>query len=153
MASLSIEHQEGLLFVTHLKEGLNNRTEISRLAKYVGWFWRHHIRPHFFQEEKILIPQLAAGHILAIKLQDDHHEIRELMIAIDHEVERFDLSSLAGFIESHIRWEESVFFDYLEKNLPAVALENISEKIKEHPVHCEVSWDDKFWKTNKEDRV
>ncbi len=141
---LSQEHHDGLLFVWKIRQVLHNNTPIDKLQEYVRWFWKNHIRPHFFQEEKFLLPCLPVNHPLGKKLKDDHTEIRELMLSIDREVERPDLISLANFIELHIRWEEREFFQYLESNLSAAELEDISKKLNDHPVSCKVEWKDEF---------
>ena len=142
---LSREHHDGLLFVWKIRQGLHNDAGMDKLQKYVRWFWKYHIRPHFFQEEKILLSYLPANHPLGQKLKDDHKEILELMLSIDREVERQDLISLANFIESHIRWEEREFFQYLESNLSPAELEDVSKNLNDHPVSCEVEWKDEFW--------
>ncbi len=145
MQPLSREHHDGLLFVWKIRQGLHNGTNIDKLQKYVRWFWKYHIRPHFFQEEKILLSYLPADHPLGKKLKDDHAEILEILHTIDREVDKFDLVNLAKFIELHIRWEEREFFQYLEENLSSIQLEEINEKLSQHPVSCEIDWKDEFW--------
>lgn len=142
---LSREHHDGLLFVWKIKQGISNNTELDRLRKYVGWFWRSHMRPHFFQEENILAKRLPAGHLLSAKLKTDHNEIRELMISIDREAELYDLKDLANLVEVHIRWEEREFFEYLEHLLTEEELEIIFKELEKHPVNCTEEWPDEFW--------
>jgi hemerythrin-like domain-containing protein len=141
---LSREHHEGLLFVSQIRQGLLNDTRIDKLQKHVRWFWKQHVRPHFFQEEKILLPYLPADHPLAKKLKDDHTEIRELMLSIDRDVDHYDITSLTNLIERHICWEEREFFQYLESTLSVTQLENIYEELNNHPVSCTVEWKDVF---------
>ena len=142
LQALSKEHHDGFLFIDKIRQGLVDHINIGTLQKYVRWFWKNHIRPHFFQEEKILLPYLPVDHPLAKKLKEDHTEIRELMLSIDRDVERYDLIDLANFIDQHIRWEEKEFFQYLESNLSAKELEDIFEELNNHPVSCEVEWKD-----------
>ena len=52
---LSQEHRDGMLYINRLREGLG-RISIERLNQYTRWYWKNHIRPHFFQEERILLP-------------------------------------------------------------------------------------------------
>ena len=139
---LSQEHDEGFLFVQEVRQGLLNDTSIIKLQKHVRWFWKQHVRPHFFQEEKILLPYLPADHPLAKKLKDDHTEIRELMLSIDRDADRYDLTGLINLIERHIQWEEREFFQYLESTLSITQLENIYEELNNHPVSCTVEWKD-----------
>lgn len=142
------EHIDGLLFVERIRKGLKNHTGIDELVKYVRWFWKNHIRPHFFQEEQILLRYLPVGHPLRIKIKEDHTEILEIMHVIDREVELFDLINLARFVESHIQWEERIFFPYYEENLTAAQLATIKKELEENPVKCNIAWTNEFWLTS-----
>ena len=142
---LSREHHDGLLFVWKIRQGLNNHINLERLRDYTGWFWKHHIKPHFFQEEKVLLPFMPASHLLAIQLKKDHDYIRELILSIDKEADRYDFVTLSNLLESHIRFEEREVFQYLEEHLSGQQLTEIYEKLEEHPVSCEEEWKDGFW--------
>lgn len=142
---LSREHHDGLLFVWKIKQGLNNNTELERLRKYVGWFWSNHMRPHFFQEEAIIDKYLPLLNTLAKKIKADHNEIRELVISIDKEINRYDLADIAKLVEAHIRYEEREFFQYLESSLSVQELDEISQYLEIHPVACDEEWPDEFW--------
>jgi len=142
---LSREHHDGLLFVWKLKQGLENRTPVERLKDFTGWFWRHHIKPHFFQEEKILIPLLPEGHAMAVQLKKEHDYIRELILAIDREPDRHDFIRLANLLETHIRFEERELFNYLEQQLSEQQLAAVFDKLEQHPVVCGEEWKDEFW--------
>src|SRR5262245_61641594 len=113
---LSREHHEGLLFVWKIRQGLKNGTDTERLADFVRWYWRNHIRPHFFQEEKILMP-LLPGNPLVIKMKDEHDQIRELVIDIDKNPARHDLQRIADLVDRHIRFEERELFQCLEESV------------------------------------
>ncbi|NOT50222.1 MAG: hemerythrin domain-containing protein [Chitinophagaceae bacterium] len=143
--SLTKEHEDGLLFCSRIGQGLRNHTSYDKLAKYVRWFWKYHIRPHFFQEEKILLPHLPGDHPFRDKLKNDHTEILELMHAIDRDAELFDLEMLAKFIEVHIQWEEKDLFPFFTKNLPAGQLAEIEKNLDNHDIDCKEDWKDEFW--------
>lgn len=142
---LSREHHDGLLFVWKLKQGLENHISPERLKDYTGWYWKNHIRPHFFQEEKILVPFMPAGHPMAIQLKKEHDYIRELIIRIDQEPDRHDFIRLANLLETHIRFEERELFQYLEQHLSEEQLTTIYQKLEKHPVSCSEEWKDDFW--------
>jgi hypothetical protein len=55
LAPLSREHHDGLLFAWKIKQGLANDTPIETIVSYTRWFWSNHIRPHFRDEEKVLV--------------------------------------------------------------------------------------------------
>ena len=62
LAPLSKEHHNALLFVWKIRQGLKNDTSINKLRSYTIWYWKEHTKPHFFQEEKILLPYMPADH-------------------------------------------------------------------------------------------
>ncbi len=142
---LSREHHDGLLFVWKIRQGLKNHVSIDKLGNYAGWYWRNHIRPHFFQEEKVLLPYMTASHPMAVQVKKDHDYIRELILTIDKEADRYDFIRLSNLVETHIRFEERELFQYLEQHLTAEELTAIHEQLEEHPVSCEEEWKDNFW--------
>ena len=142
---LSREHHDGLLFAWKIRQGINNHINVERLKDFTSWFWRHHIRPHFFQEEKVLLLYIEASHPLAMQLRKEHNYIRELIITIDKDADRHDFTRLASLLETHIRFEERELFKYLEEHLTQQELTAISEKLEQHPVVCEEEWKDEFW--------
>jgi hemerythrin-like domain-containing protein len=143
---LSREHHDGLLFVWKIRQGLKNGTPIERLADYAGWYWIHHIRPHFFQEEKILLP-LMDDQLLADRMKNEHDTIREMMIELDRDPQRSELTGLADLVEKHIRFEEREFFQVLEEKLDAEQFKYVQEQVEKHPLNCdsESSWEEAFW--------
>ena len=149
MQPLSREHHDGLLFAWKIKQGLENRTNLEKLKEYTSWYWRHHIKPHFFQEEKVLVPFMPAGHPMAVQLKKEHDYIRELILNIDHEPDRHDFIRLANLVETHIRFEERELFQYLEQHLSEQELTDIYEGLEQHPVSCNEEWKDEFWVKQK----
>lgn len=143
LAILSQEHKEGMEFVDRLRYGLCY-TSLDRVRSYACWYWKNHIRPHFFQEEKILLPYLPADHPLAKRMKEDHEQIRDLVVTLDHDCHPHSIKVLADVIVSHIRFEEIKFFTYLEEKLSENDLNNIYIALRDHPVPGE-SWKDMFW--------
>lgn len=141
---LSAEHKDGLLFVSRIRVGLSKHVPLPKLREYTLWYWSNHIRPHFFQEEKILMPWMPAGHSLINRVKDEHHYIRELILAIDEEVETRTLALLCDLIEDHIHFEEEEVFPYLDEKLDKDLIVKIDEMINKHPLQLE-EWKDKFW--------
>ena len=142
---LSREHHDGLLFVWKIRQGLENNTGIDILRLFTNWYCRQHIAPHFYQEEKILLPYIDKLDPLAVKMKEDHDYIRELIHSIDQEPDRHDFTRLANLIEAHIRFEEREFFRYLEEHLSEQELTEIYEELEKHPVSCKEEWKDDFW--------
>ena len=102
-------------------------------------------RPHFYQEEKLLIPLMPPLHPLSKRLKEDHEGIRELILSLGRDVERHDLTRLANQIDVHIRFEEREFFQYLEEHLSAQQLSEVYVQLEQHPVACKEEWEDQFW--------
>lgn len=153
LAPLSREHHDGLLFSWKIKQGLDNKTPVEELRKYTMWYWRHHIKPHFFQEEKILLPHIPEGNPMIKRLKDEHDHIRELIIGLDEQADKRSLQVLCDLINLHIRFEERELFAYLEKTLSADKLNEIFTQLEKHPVcHDEpapAGWTPEFWARKK----
>lgn len=145
LSPLSEEHKDGLLFVSRLRENLE-KTSLSRLKNYILWFWKNHIRAHFYQEEKILFPYFPIAHPMATRLKEEHEDIRDLVLALDHDPDKKIISALCHLLELHIRFEELEFFSYLESNLKKEELDNILKELEAHPVRSD-EWEDAFWES------
>jgi hemerythrin-like domain-containing protein len=144
LAPLSREHHNGLLFVWKIREGLKLNVSVSKLRSYAIWFWHQRVKPHFFQEEKILLPFMPADHPMALRLKKEHECIREFILSIDHEAEAETFIQLADLVDEHIRFEERELYPYLEQTLSADQLHTIFIELEEHPISCE-EWTDEFW--------
>lgn len=149
LTPLSREHHDGLLFSWKIKQGLNNGTQLAQLRKYALWFWQQHIKPHFFQEEKILIPYLPSGHPMAERLKEEHDYIRELILGLDEEADKQTLVILCDLLDKHIRFEERELFGYLEELLSTEKLDDVFMQLERHPVVCKEEWKDNFWVKKK----
>ena len=145
LQSLSKEHHDGLLFVWKIKQGLNNHISMERLRRYTSWYWRQHMTPHFYQEEKILLPLIPQAYHLGVRLKNEHEEMLDLLVAVDRESDSHDLIALINLVEKHIRWEERGFYQYLEQNLSLNELEEVRDKLEKHPITCSEEWPDDFW--------
>ena len=144
LAQLSREHHDGLLFVWKLREGLKHKVTIARLKQYTIWFWQQHIKPHFFQEEKILVPHMPANNPLAVQMKKEHDCIRELILSLDKNAETTSFIHLADLLNNHIRFEERLLFPFLEQSLSCEELNIIYLQLEKHPV-CAGIWEDEFW--------
>jgi hemerythrin-like domain-containing protein len=144
LAPLSREHHDGLLYVWKIREGLKNGVSIGRLKQYTIWFWQQHIKPHFFQEERILLPHMPADHELALRLKKEHENIREFILNLDRDADKTTFIQLCDLLDEHIHFEERQVFAYLEQTLPSKELKGIYLQLEQHPV-CAGIWEDEFW--------
>ena len=144
LAPLSREHHDGLLFAWKIKQGLTNGTPIETLCNYTRWFWANHIKPHFKDEEKVLVKFLPAGNALVQQMFKEHAQIRDLVISLDKEPDSNSLQLLAEFINNHIRFEERQLFAYAEENLTPEQLDEIYKDLPQE-LQCNTEWKDEFW--------
>jgi hemerythrin-like domain-containing protein len=150
LAPLSREHHDGLLFAWKIKQGIENKAPLEVMRQYTLWYWRHHIKPHFFQEEKILVPCMPAEHPLAVRMLEEHDQIRELILGLDDEADIRTLIILSDLLNAHIRFEERELFVHLEEILSLEQLDTLFMQLEKHPVHCEqdpiaIGWKEEFW--------
>ncbi len=141
---LSHEHHDGLLFVWKIRQGLQHNASIDKLRTYAVWYWHNHIKPHFYQEEKILLPYMSSDHPMAIRLKKEHENIRELILNLDKEGDNTTFKLLVDLINDHIRFEERELFGYLEQTLSSDQLDAIFKELEKHPLSCD-EWTDEFW--------
>src|SRR5258708_4613437 len=127
LAPLSRVHHTGLLFTWKIRQGLSNGTSGELLRNFVLWTWQHRIKPHFFQEEKILIPYMAPGDPMTARLKDEHEQIRELILSLDDVADEQTFIILCDLVDKHIRWEERELLGYMEGLLNPQQLEIISK--------------------------
>ncbi|HMK18199.1 MAG TPA: hemerythrin domain-containing protein [Chitinophagaceae bacterium] len=144
LAPLSREHHDGLLFAWKIKQGLANGTAIETLCNYTRWFWSNHIKPHFKEEEKVLVKFLPENNALVKQMFREHAQIRDLIISLDKEPDLSSVQLLAEFLNNHIRFEERELFAYAERTLTQ---EQLNEIYKELPndLQCDTEWKDEFW--------
>lgn len=144
LAPLSREHHDGLLFVWKIKQGLANGTALETLCNYTRWFWSNHIKPHFKDEEKVLVKFLPADNDLVQQMFKEHALIRDLIISLDKIPDAGSLQLLANLINDHIRFEERQLFAYAEENLTTEQLDEIYKELP-HDSSCNTEWKDEFW--------
>lgn len=144
LAPLSREHHDGLLFAWKIKQGLSNGTPVETLCNYTRWFWSNHIKPHFRDEEKVLVKFLPADNPLVQQMIKEHAQIRDLVISLDKKPDSDSLKLLSDYINNHIRFEERKLFPYAEKTLTPEQLNEIYNNLPHDP-HCDTEWNDEFW--------
>ena len=149
LAPLSREHHDGLLFAWKIKQGLANGTSCETLCSYTRWFWSNHIKPHFKDEEKVLVKFLPQDNPLVKQMFKEHAQIRDLIISLDKEPDSSSLQLLAEFINNHIRFEERELFAYAEQTLTPEQLNEIYNDLPNEP-NCETNpvvtgWTNEFW--------
>lgn len=146
IAALSRDHHTGLLFCWKLRQGLNRTVPPERMRPYVEYFWNHHLRQHFSEEETILFAALRDN--VSEQAMAEHAQIRQLAgpIIAGTPVLPEQLRQLADMVDRHIRFEERVLFPHIEKMLPAEKLAEIGAALQQqHQSGAKDDYPDEFW--------
>jgi|GEM_PF-199769 len=125
---LSREHMSGLIQARNLQRaaGADSVARTRAIAEFV-MVWQSEIGEHFNDEERLLLP-LMTSRELRERLLSEHRVLRELAgrcerdpggVAADREVIR----TLGTLLHDHIRWEERVYLEVVQRQHPeALAL-------------------------------
>lgn len=147
IVKLSREHHFGLLFGWKIRQGLKNNTAPDRIVSYAKYFWKHHLQPHFREEEEILF--IPSDDSLVMRAKKEHiliHQYIETLSLIQDIPLREQLHQLVDQLDKHIRFEERELFPHLEKILMPDQLELIGKQLKEASgPEEEDRFEDAFW--------
>ena len=147
--SLSHDHHSGLLFCWKIKEGLKKGADLFRIKQYINFFWDHHLKEHFLEEEKLLFNQFDDE--LTRQGKDEHLMLIEQIKRINNykEVNGQDYLSFAELMTKHIRFEERVLFPHLEAALPIATLMSAGAYLNQHHlISFKDDYPDEFWAHN-----
>lgn len=142
---LSRDHHHSLLLCWKIRTGFSKDVPAERIKRYTDWFFGHHIEPHFELEEKHLFPILGENNPLVKKAISEHRRLKRLFK--DNEDASKSLSLIEEELEQHIRFEERVLFNEIqkiatEKQLRTILKLHTDEKFIDNT-------DDPFWDENK----
>ena len=138
---LSREHHFGLLLCWKIRMGFQKGISPQRIKKYCDWFYSRYLVPHYEIEEKFLFPILGDDNDMVNKALSDHRKVGELIK--EHENLEEVLRLLERTLNNHIRFEERVLFNEIERVATADQLE-LMEKM--HPEELrEEKYEDEFW--------
>lgn len=111
---LSREHHHGLLLGWKIKQGMAKKIALQRIKTYADWFYRQHLSPHFDLEEKYVFPLLGETNEQIIKAKQQHRQIRDIIEKPGAEEQ--DLVQLEKLLTEHIRFEERILFNEIQKS-------------------------------------
>ncbi|MCK0189821.1 hemerythrin domain-containing protein [Arenibacter sp. F20364] len=138
---LSRDHHQGLLLSWKIRTGFSKGVSTDRIKTYVDWFYKTHLMSHFKEEEEYLFPILGNDNELVKKAISQHKRLNRLFRSTT-ELEK-SLNRIEEELEKHIRFEERVLFNEIQK----VATEQQLLSILEH--HADTKFldntTDKFW--------
>ena len=150
IVKLSKDHHFSLLFCWKIRNGLKFEAEPSRIKKYIQYFWKHHIQPHFREEETILFAPVKDAAVQ--KALREHEDIAKQIneINISEHISPDQLLTLADMVDNHVRYEERELFPHLEEILTEEQLESIGKQISSrHNPNLKDDFADEFWVKKK----
>ena len=147
MVELSKDHHAGLLFSWKVKEGLKRDIELPRIKKYVNYFWEHHLKMHFQEEEALLFNRIKED-ALSQQGKNEHQMLQNRINSLNRNENAVnnEYFELAELLIKHIRFEERILLPHLEQILPLSALKGVEAYLaQKHPVPFKDNYPDEFW--------
>lgn len=146
LVSLSRDHHDGLLLCWKINTGLNKDISIERINNYILHFFDNYLEKHFEEEECSVFTLLQSDDPNRNEAELHHKLIREMIGNFRNNNQLFPLSIkyFADILEMHIRYEERVLFNIIEKEADPALLRLTGEKLTNH-VNFNMDWHDQFW--------
>ncbi len=138
---LSRDHHHSLLLCWKIRTGFSKDVPVERIKRYTDWFFEIHIEPHFEMEEKHVFPILEEDNPLVKRAISEHRRLGRLFK--DTKDIMKSLSLIEEELERHIRFEERVLFNEIQKAATEEQLETIS-KLHTDEKFNDIT-DDPFW--------
>jgi len=126
---LSRDHHQGLLLSWKIRTGFAKGISVDRIKNYTDWFYKIHLIPHFKEEEKYIFPILGNDNELVKKAIAQHRRLDRLFNS-SLELKK-SLIRIEEELEQHIRFEERVLFNEIQKVATKQQMEFILEHHKE----------------------
>lgn len=138
---LSRDHHHGLLVCWKIRTGLRKGVDLQRIKSFTDWFFKTSLLPHFNEEERFLFPLLGNEHEMIKKALSEHRRLTRLF-ENNTDLEKI-LNQIEEELENHIRFEERVLFNEIQKVVSDQKIQSILKKDLENPI--EKTWTDEFW--------
>ena len=129
LAPLSRDHQHALAAALRLRRA--DDASVEAAVRGFRDFFASEGERHFAIEERLLLPALPAGDpewaAAVARVRGDHTAIRAA--AVDDPGTAEDARRLGQRLHDHVRFEEQVLFDLLERRLPVAELERLGRAV------------------------
>lgn len=113
MQPLSKEHHRGLLLSWKIRTGFSKGISMERIKTYLDWYYITHLVPHFEAEEKYVFPILGNENELVKKALAQHRRLDRLFNTPT--ALKKIISLIEEELENHIRFEERILFNEIQK--------------------------------------
>ncbi|MEZ4911513.1 MAG: hemerythrin domain-containing protein [Saprospiraceae bacterium] len=139
---LSRDHHHGLLLCWKIRQGIKLKVEPERIKKYLYWFWVSYLKHHFEIEEQYVFPVLGNDNKLVKQALAEHRKLKRLFE--NHMESKKSISIIEEVLAKHIRFEERVLFNEIEKVASSEKLLQIEKDCSDNIFYENLS--DAFWK-------
>ena len=148
LIKFSKEHHYGLLLGWKVKQGVKKNVKPKRIADYILYFFDNDLKNHFAEEERILFSKLSDADSLKQQALSEHKNIYDLIETIRNEKYTGDtLITFADNLENHIRFEERVLFNHIQRILSEEELLEVLTSHENKTVDIDGNWNDCFWES------
>lgn len=138
---LSRDHHHGLLLCWKIRQSIKRNVEPERIKKYLDWFWISYLKSHFEIEEQYVFPILGNKNELVKQAIAEHRRLKRLFeTKIDLQK---SISLIEEELEKHIRFEERVLFNEIQKEASSEQLLQIEMDCSDKSFYENLS--DVFW--------
>jgi iron-sulfur cluster repair protein YtfE (RIC family) len=138
---LSRDHYHGLVLCKRIRIGISKSIATERIKSYTDWYFKNHANPHFEIEEKYLFTILDNKNELITRAISEHRRLEQLFNEPNDILNSLNLIEVE--LEQHVRFEERILFNEIQKSASEEQLQLISE------VHSDAKFkdnlEDEFW--------
>jgi tellurite methyltransferase len=137
LRGLSRDHHRALVLARLLKAAVPPSDQVRATIARVRADWVAHVAPHFAVEERELLSLCHGGSedlaTHAETIRQDHAALRSMLRGLTELSWTPDAAALADRLESHIRFEERVWFPALEAALDESTLASLQWRLDPEP--------------------
>lgn len=144
---LESNHRDSLLLCWKIREGFRNDIPITRIKKYIDWYWENRLKLLFEIEEEHIFSTIAPDDKLRKKALAQHRKLRKLFEVKAESEYLKSISLIEEELELHIRFAEKELFNTFMKTATPkeiAEIESICNSITTN------QWKDPFWEEEKE---
>jgi len=132
LAPLSRDHHHALGAALRLRRAESATVEAA--VEHFLTFFRDHGSPHFAIEEQLVLPALPSDDAewadATRRVLDDHAAIRAAAETVAASAEPVDVAHALGErLDDHVRFEERILFEILERRLAPEELERLGAAV------------------------
>lgn len=146
LVQFSREHHFGLLLAWKIRKGLKENIEPNRISSYTLFFYESELAAHFEEEEKDLFVKLPDDDPLRKQAFEEHEHIYDLVNGLRNDgLNTTLLKEFADAIDNHIRFEERILFNHLQKHISEEDLAKLEESHSKRKGDFDEKWNDHFY--------